>query len=190
MVKELAISGLQKFWLTARVELANAVWQKHKKNEPATVPVAEEDKCNTITKTREVVKRLYGKFVWTADSPVYLFDLMRTPAQCYGDFAKKGKLRDDCDGFHAAIYHALHDYYECYLITCMTTPVSKSHTMLIFKYKTLWYLVDYANVKSAGSTIEEVISFITAYRDVPVNCYNLVEFDYKEDVFKIKKGVK
>lgn len=55
---------------------------------------------------RDLAKTLLESYEYTPDGPSQLFDAMRPPAYCYKEY-KQGKLRDDCDGFHSALYHIL-----------------------------------------------------------------------------------
>jgi len=177
--------ALQKVWLKIRIKLSNRYVNLHKD----VLDIVVDDKCKNITEVRAFCKKLYENFTWTQDSATYLFDYMRSPAQCYRDFIVNGHLYDDCDGFHAAVYQAVKDNFECYLITCMTLPLDQSHTMLIFKYRNSWYLVDYKTVKIAGNNIEQVVSEIQSLRNIKVNCYNLAYFDTEEYIWKIKENV-
>lgn len=75
-----------------------------------------------LLEVRNEAKKLWAHFQYTYDDVTQLFDAMRSPATCYAEY-KQGILRDDCDGFHAALYHMVHrGGRECFLITYIPTP--------------------------------------------------------------------
>ena len=83
-----------------------------------------------------------------------LFDAMDTPPQCL-QYLEGDGLKDDCDGFHSAIYWLIKtiadDTYDHRIITIVTKPFWKSHTMCTFKLKGKMYLVDYNSVIEVSS---------------------------------------
>ncbi|MCL2539100.1 MAG: hypothetical protein FWE66_02045 [Oscillospiraceae bacterium] len=116
------------------------------------------DEIADIDDLRAKVKALYKNFIYKYDDFSMLYDAIDTPPQCLC-YLENDVLEDDCDGFHAAIYHLIKQKMENAsnnnLITVVTRPVAKSHTMCVFDFDGKRYLVDY----------EEVIE-IQAYSDV------------------------
>lgn len=92
---------------------------------------------------RALAKSLLESYEYTSDGPSQLFDAMRSPACCYREY-KQGKLKDDCDGFHSALYHILdHNAWSCCLITYVAEPLRLSHTVLAVSFKRGWMILDY-----------------------------------------------
>ena len=91
------------FWLVARV-----YWSNYRNtNNLVKCPVEQDLDLSTVSKLAKYINKAYSKFTYTYDGPDELFDSMRFPAQCYYEQFVKGSLRDDCDGFHSALYHVM-----------------------------------------------------------------------------------
>ena len=89
-----------------------------------------------INKLKEIQKKLYNRFTYSYDGIDELFDCMRKPAQCYLDSCKNN-WEDDCDGFHAALYHIYYkNGYDPYLLTMiLPEKIFESHTICVIKNK-------------------------------------------------------
>lgn len=168
---------LLKTFLTLRVKWSNL---RNKKN-ITDYPVEE-----IISKPIFIVniaKQMYRNFVYKYDDITELFDSMRFPAQCYSDY-KQGILIDDCDGFHAALYHvAEKNGYDSYLLTYISTELSKSHTVLMIKHNNSYYVNDYTVIYKCVS-IEKVIEILEKKYDTKIKCYNFVKFEDNKYVIK------
>ena len=145
------------------------------------------DKVVTLRDIKELVNRLYGCFVWTADGIDQLGDAITPPPQCYSTYLEK-PLHDDCDGFHSLVYHCLYNSgIECYLLTA--NPLGEGHCVLTFKLKDLWYVVDYNDVYGEFHSLQDAIDrynkeFVIVYKSKPPIYNGLVEYDYKDGKFK------
>lgn len=130
------------------------------------------------------------RFTYTYDKATQLFDAMRSPATCYADYVN-GQLLDDCDGFHAALYHiADHNNLDCYLLTYMTEDVTKSHTILAIKYATNnWVAFDYDRALVSSTGPARLAEFAAHNHKTEVIKYNLVKYDYYKGYYYIVKDV-
>lgn len=109
------------------------------------------------------VSEVYSRFTYTQDGLAELFDAMDSPAGAWERTFKQG-LRDDCDGFHAALYWALHHNFTCYLLTIATIKIIDSHTLICFEYKGKIHYIDYTYISKGYDNISEVITAITKQR--------------------------
>lgn len=108
---------------------------------------------NSVADLSSQLKRLYPNFHYTLDDPSKGFDAMDTPPQCLSSL-EAGDLKDDCDGFHAAVYYLIQKRMpsakNVHLVTVITEPFWRSHTMCVFEIaeggKTQRYLVNYTRV--------------------------------------------
>lgn len=78
------------------------------------------------------------------------------------------------------MWHVLNaNSIECALITLVTKPFTKSHTMCAYKVKesgvTKYYVVDYNRIKGPYKDLE---SFVDSYR-LPVRYWQLDKYDYE-----------
>lgn len=172
------ILALKKLWLKLRVGWSNIRWGK---NNPT---ISQQVKVNNASQIQLLAKDIYNKFTYEYDDITELFDAMRTPSRCYQDYLD-GELKDDCDGFHAALYCVVQESgYECYLMTYITTPITDSHTVLLVKIKNQWHIFNYKShlVLSSLSNIKEEIE--DKYK-VKIDCYNFTQF--KNGKYEIKE---
>ena len=104
---------------------------------------------HAIGDLREKVKELYNNFNYKYDDASMLFDAIDTPPQCLF-YLENNTLQDDCDGYHAAIHHLVTHRFanatNIRLITVVTKPFKKSHTMCVFDFEGKTYLADYQKV--------------------------------------------
>ncbi len=160
------------------------------------IETKDEDKAFNLKDIRELVSKLYNKFEWTEDGIDQLWDALTPPPQTYKHYLD-GLLKDDCDGFHALVYHCLSSSdIECYLLTANT--FSSGHCVLIFRLDNKWHVNDYSYVYKGFDTIEEAIEdynldFPKVYNTKEVIYNGLVEYDYTKGKYKttsIKKIMK
>lgn len=155
---------LTKAWLKLRITWSNT---KNKRN-LVDMPIVEL--INTPKELETISKKLYKNFYYTYDNIDQLGDSQRFPAQCYKEL-KDGCLKDDCDGYHAALYHIANKRgIKCYLLTYITKSLVDSHTVLLMHYGGRYYKLDYDRLSSAD-TIKKLIT-----KDI--YCWNLTQFDY------------
>jgi hypothetical protein len=125
--------------------------------------------------TLDDIKRIAGEmfnknYFWTADGIDKLFDSLDNPAQCYKDMIN-GILRDDCDGFHSAMYWLLYmNGIHCRLFNIVTSPIADSHTVLIFKWADGFCCLNYDVLSDVTDDKSSLLDFIklTSYGDKPV----------------------
>ena len=170
-----------KLWLKLRVKWSNFI----NKDDIRDYHVTEV--FTTLKGLKEAIVNLYNNFEYTYDKASELFDSMHSPAQCYYN-CYNGKLKDDCDGFHAAAYHILSkNRFNCYLLTYITTKLIDSHTVLMFKRMNKYYICDYYNYYSAD-TFEGVFDQLLAARKTTARCYNIIKYNYNEGKYIIVEG--
>ena len=109
----------------------------------------QSEPIDNVTELRATLSSLYANFQYKLDDASMLFDAMDTPPQCLAAL-ESGLLRDDCDGYHAAIYHLIERRFasanNVRLITIVTKPFWHSHTMCVFDFDGQRYLINYRNV--------------------------------------------
>lgn len=149
------------------------------------------EQLDTIDDVKSMCKDVYNTFEWTQDGLDELFDSYRPVEYLYTEYIKnKGtnnKFKDDCDGFHSVIYHILvHNGYDAGLITIITNPLLKSHTMAIFKDRYCYYLVDYNELMkfSDSCSIQDIVdSYNRANSYKPEYYWNIQQYDYDTCTF-------
>lgn len=92
--------------------------------------------------------KMYKKFKYTSDG---VLDNIIPPHTAYQK-AYADKLYDDCDGFHALMYHILHENQKALeiedialfcVIPLELKTLFQSHVVLAFKKDGIWYVLDY-----------------------------------------------
>lgn len=177
--------------LNAIIVFFESLWCKHLKHFWSKIRWCRKRK----EKSREVVtvddaglypllKDIYAHFEWTMDDWTELFDSFTPAPYLYNlyDEAKKNEnvVLDDCDGYHTIIYHILkNNGYNVALITCVTKPITKSHTMCLIKDDNGTYrVINYTRVYRYPS----IEKFIENY-STPVRFWCLDRYDYDKNVF-------
>lgn len=148
-----------------------------------TLPVPK----NIITRAdiQSFLNECYPVFEWTMDGITELTDSYRPLPYLYNEYydAKKAgsgnKFKDDCDGYHSVVWHVLnYNSIECALITLVTKPFTKSHTMCAYKAteggRTVYYVIDYNRIRGVYTSLED---FVNAYK-LPVCYWQLDKYDY------------
>lgn len=170
------LRGIKNWWSYLR-------WHKYVKEESMDVPLIETD-SQIISACRD----LYRGFEWEMDGLADAFDTY-VPAQYaynrmteYINDISEDKYRDDCDGFHAGVYHMLQENgYDVALITLATIPITESHTMTAIRYEeddgSVYYkVVNYTALKGPYKTIQE---FVDNY-GTPVRYWCLQKYDLEK----------
>lgn len=161
-----------KYWLKIRIYWSNFL------NSTKYIPNAEvKERIATVQSINIFAKKLYNYFSYKIDSASVLFDSIRSPQECYQEYLD-GKLIDDCDGFHAALYHAATSgNFDCYLLTRISEKISQSHTTLVVKYNNKYYLYDYNKMNICNSSAN-IINTADGMNNSKTRYYNFVQYNY------------
>lgn len=150
--------------------------------------VQDCDKVSDLNSIKQLVKRLFAKFEWTADGIDQLGDAVTPPPENYNKYLN-APLRDDCDGFHSLVYHCLKNSgIECYLMT--VNPLrGGGHCVLIFNLWGKWYVNDYNQVYmghvNPQDSVNDYNKMYTLYYKTGEVVYNgFVSYDYTEGKFR------
>lgn len=171
---------LANLWLKLRVYWSN---YKNKKN---IVNLYVEEKVHSPYELTKWAHEWYKNFEYTYDGIEDLFDSMRFPAECYYRI-KTSILKDDCDGFHAALYHiAIESHLVAYLLSYVDSKIINSHTVIIIKYLGRYWLIDYDSM-IVDDTLEDLLKKQENRRKIEIIAHNLVEFDYDSAKYRIVK---
>ncbi|NLN07086.1 MAG: hypothetical protein GX167_05635 [Firmicutes bacterium] len=111
----------------------------------------------TVNEIKHTMRQLYHRFIWTQDDLGKLFDSMDTPASAWDKAFSNPPLRDDCDGYHAALYWAVSFNCPCRLLTVVTGDIKNSHTVLVIRDGQHYYLANYNYLSRPLATIEDVL---------------------------------
>lgn len=131
-----------------------------------------------VNDIRNIAKVIYNKFVYKHD----FIDEIHQPPQCYKNYLYN-KLVDDCDGFHAVLFHILSkNNITCYFITYIPKNMN-GHTFIIFKYYNKYGYIDYNSVQYGQQQINETINKIKQYK---YNSDYLAHYIWKWDYEKKK----
>jgi len=174
------------------VEHARTRWSNARLAESMRDYTPKAAQINSVAELSAEIKRLYPNFHYTYDDASKGFDAMDPPPQCLANL-ESGGLKDDCDGYHAAIYYLIQKRMpsakDPHLVTVITEPFWRSHTMCVFDTtengKNQRYLVNYTRVipitsdhdieaeverqeslkraekeKSGGSNTDKVVGFL------------------------------
>lgn len=164
-----------KFWIKFRVWWSNKI----NKDDVDDYELLEKHFMKSFTKSKllSIQKDLYSRFNYKYDSFKELFDSMKKPAQCYVNSCEDN-WEDDCDGFHAALYHILFkNGYRAKLLTMLFPEnILLSHTVCIVEKYNKIILCDYTSQK-VFSNIYEIISYYQDINNVSFVIWNIVSFD-------------
>ena len=171
------VKYLANLWLKLRVSWSNY------RNRDNIVNIAVDEKINIAYSLASLGHAWYSNFEYTSDGIRDLFDSMRFPAECYYKI-KTSIFKDDCDGFHAALYHvATQNKLDAYLLTYVNTTLIKSHTVVLIKQLNKYWVVDYTTMIS-DDTLSGVIDKVLKRRNVELLTYNLVKFNYNKGKYE------
>lgn len=133
---------------------------------------AEEMKELAASYNHKVVKVEF----FDSTEPVYDITVEHT----HNFLLDAGVFVHNCDGFHSVVYHLFQQNgYDCALITLVTKPFTKSHTMCAFRIKDAYYVVNYQRISGPYMSLQD---FVDAYND-PVRYWNLQKYDYSTRKF-------
>ena len=156
----------------------------------SNIGTEKEDKAGTLQEIKDLVKRLYDCFIWTADGIDQLGDAITPPPQNYAIYLEQ-PLKDDCDGFHSLVYHCLYNSgLDCYLLTVTPSKIKDGHCVLMFYLDGKWYVNDYTKVYPGFEDPQEAIdnynkAYLVRYKVAgPIIHNGLVEYDYVSEKFK------
>lgn len=141
-------------------------------NSPVTTKVRQDLIPKKFEDIVKVAKTLRSNFVYTHDGIDRLFDSIDTPASCWERAFNPGPLEDDCDGFHSALYWAVHQNFNCWLLTLVTRNIVNSHVILYIQHNGHYY-VDYEYMSSKFNSFEALIEHIGKRRSMNIVSYNL-----------------
>lgn len=136
-----------------------------------------------------LTNNVYKKFEWTRDGVDQLFDSICPPPYNYVRY-KTGVLKDDCDGYHALMYHILHaNGIECYLMS--VADWLWGHCILLFKLDNKWYTMDYTTIHKGFENVEDSIKeydedYAKRCRRKYLDTNGFVEYDYEKGIWKNK----
>ena len=136
-----------------------------------------------VSDVGRVTQELWNRFEYTYDSWDRLYDSIDTPASCWMRAFENTPLRDDCDGFHSAMYWTVSrmgGVRNCLLLTVATREIKQSHSVLIFSLGPSFYLVNYRYVSHALGGVEGTIEDLKRqhYRNrVEIISWELSEWD-------------
>ena len=170
------LKGIKNWWSKLR-------WWKQAKVESEPVPEIKKDESNLL----EEIKKVNDGFKWEMDGVKDLFDTYMPATYAYNETYKAThegteKLEGDCDDIHGAIYHLLNENgYDVALITLVTIPITKSHTMTAIRDvdsngNVTYRVVNYRLVKGPYTKLED---FVDTYTH-PVRYWQLNKFDYEK----------
>jgi len=120
------------------------------------------------------VRSMLEQIEWVADGPLHLFDAVSRPASTWA------KRRDDCDGFAAlaaVLLEGVSPTARPVLVTVVTWPLSKSHTVCAFHdlEDGSWRAFDNARLlEERFASVDEVARRI-ARRGERAVCWDVVE---------------
>lgn len=163
-----------KFWLNHfKPWWSHLRWHKHLEDESCAIPKV------TRRTMESALKDIYAHYKWKADGFSELTDSYRPIPYIYNMYVQAAEsstiFEDDCDGFHSVVYHLFQQNgYDCALITLVTKPFTKSHTMCAFRIKDAYYVVNYQRISGPYMSLQD---FVDAYND-SVRYWNLQKYDY------------
>lgn len=170
-----------KLWLRIRVFWSNI------RNKNNLKDCEVEGTFETPSSIVEEAKKYYHNFEYVPDGWDDLFDSMKFPAECYQRLINT-VFKDDCDGYHAAMYHiAKKKGFNSCLLTYIPTDIKEGHTVVLIKYLSRYWILDYDKVL-VNNTLEDVLNDTLKRRRVELVSYNLVDFDYSKSKYRIRKG--
>jgi len=167
----LMIDFIAKMWVKGlKISWSNFRFRKSLKEYEPLYP-----EIQNLQDVMKATKELNKNFHYEYDDITMLFDAMDTPPSCLYHLETDG-LKDDCDGYHAAMYHLLHKRCDSAssiaLITIVTKPFTESHTMCVFEMDSQLYLIDYSRVVEINS-MEDVMSHMESVHGVNSRFYHI-----------------
>lgn len=167
---------LRKFLYT----IQNKIWIRwsnirFKKVERFSERIAPEDIVNDTDDILRLAKKIYKNFKYKSDGADQLWDAVLPPCYAYKQYKNKDVFKEDCDGFHALLYHCLvQSSIESYLMSVQTKK--SGHCVLVFRLERIWYVIDYDSIYQAGRSLSEMID----------NYNSVYSNHYEENKLKVK----
>lgn len=118
----------------------------------------------SLNSIKNIAKEINNRFQYTNDSWDRLYDSIDSPASCVLRTFENPPLKDDCDGFHSALYWFVSHNFECRLLTTVTEDIKNSHTLLLLKYNQEYYYIDYTYLSKGYKNINSAINDIKKRR--------------------------
>ena len=154
-----------------------------------------EDEIHSFSDISPLIKKLYSEFKYKKDGITQLGDAVLPPSEAYRRYTVDKVMtnkyyKEDCDGFHSLVYHCFkNSNLQCYLLT--VNAKGCGHCVLVFRYDSVWYVVDYDTLVGVEPNLKSVIEhynnyFKDCYSDGNKVFYNsLLKYDYKKGKFKM-----
>lgn len=112
----------------------------------------KQDGENLFKYLERCAKIIFTTFRYKSDSLWELGDTIPPPAEAYFRM-KHGELVDDCDGFHACLFHMAKEYADCMLVEIFSLKNNFGHCVLMADGK----ICDYGQIM----TIDEAKAYYT-----------------------------
>lgn len=152
-------------------DIVTSIWcswsnTRFKQAERFDTTLEKDEIIQDIFGVTRTAREIYNNFEWTKDGIDQLGDAIVPPPQNYRNL-KNAKLKDDCDGFHSALYHYMYNSgYECYLLSVVA--IDGGHCVLIYKDESnKWRVVDYKKVYESFCDMSAAIEdYNTHYQKV------------------------
>lgn len=120
---------LLKLWRPFVIWYSNLYWKNAKKEvKVEETKQKDEDIFSFVERCCEIINYT---FRYTRDGIRELGDTIPPPAEAYFQM-KHGELKDDCDGFHACLFHMVQDYTNCMLVEIYSLKNTYGHCVLMF----------------------------------------------------------
>ena len=160
---------LSKIWATQMRYRWSAIRHKHSPKEltPAQYNKYRHLIPNHNSQIITTAQQINNRFKYTNDSWDRLYDSIDTPASCVLRTFERPPLRDDCDGFHSALYWFVSNSrnYDCRLLTVVTNNIVDSHSLLLIKNRhSEYFYIDYTYQSQLSKTIPPLVNHIQQRR--------------------------
>lgn len=133
---------------------SNFYWRKAKKE--CEVIETKQDDEDIFSYVERCCKIIDYTFRYKRDGILELGDSIPPPAEAYFRM-KNGELKDDCDGYHACLFHMVQEYANCMLVEVFSLKNKYGHCVLMVDGK----ICDYGNIM----TVEKAKEYFKARCD-------------------------
>ncbi len=123
----------------------------------------------TASQIQKTAQEIYSRFEYTNDNWDRLYDSIDTPASCVLRTFETPPLRDDCDGFHSALYWFVSQTFNTRLLTVVTDNIHDSHSLLICQANQNYFYIDYTYTSPSYPTVSHCVEHINQRRYVSKN---------------------
>ena len=114
----------------------------------------------SMTQIGRTAQEIYSRFQYTNDSWDRLYDSIDTPASCVLRTFERPPLREDCDGFHSALYWFVSQTFDCRLLTVVTENIHDSHSLLICRDRQRYFYIDYTYISQLFNSVSDAVEHI------------------------------